>query len=68
MSDLIRPAKESEAELRLYPLKAVQERIGVSVATLFRMVAAGKIQTVKVGGRTMVSHKALSEFFQTIGA
>jgi excisionase family DNA binding protein len=41
---------------------------GISRSTFYRMVAAGKIRTVRLGHRTMVSRGALSELLESIGA
>lgn len=37
-------------------------RLGVSRTTIWRLIAAGEIQPVRIGSRTLVSNKSVDEF------
>lgn len=51
-----------DPEFRLYRVRAAIDILGISKATFFRHVAAGKIRTVKIGRATRVPAESLREY------
>ena len=48
------------AERLAYRVDEAAEALRVTPATLYRWIAAGKLKTVKIGGRRLVSAKVLN--------
>jgi excisionase family DNA binding protein len=56
----------TELAVRLMPVEAVANALGVSVYTVRRLVASGAIESVRIGARVMVS-SAVVERVQSQG-
>lgn len=56
------PVKEMKRRL-VYPVAEVAAQLGdVSTRTVYRLMDAGELESVKIGGRRGVPHEALVEF------
>jgi len=55
-------------ELKLYELKELTEKLGVTVITLRNYINEGKLKGRKMGGRWFVTEESLKEFFNSTGA
>lgn len=47
-----------------YRIDEAAERAGVSRATLYRLIAAGKLKTVKIGGCRVISAEVLGRLIK----
>ncbi|MDN6706755.1 helix-turn-helix domain-containing protein [Corynebacterium glyciniphilum] len=52
--------------MKLYPITAVMETIGLGRTTVFTLIREGKLRSVKVGRRRMVPAAALDEFIAAL--
>lgn len=52
----------STSAAQLHPVQAVMSRLGVGRSTVFELMASGRLRSVKVGKRRLVSEAALCEF------
>jgi excisionase family DNA binding protein len=52
----------------LYSLPDAWATLGVSRSTLYELIAAGDIQAVKVGRRTLIRHDELERYVQSLPA
>lgn len=48
--------------MKLYELKEVENKLGVTQRTLYRWIAGGELEAVKVGGRWKVDEDALKRY------
>jgi putative molybdopterin biosynthesis protein len=51
---------------KLYTIKEVAEMLRVSKVTLYRMMKDGKIQTVKLGRKTLFTEEELDRFIESL--
>lgn len=51
---------------KLYTIKEVAEMLRVSKVTLYRMMRDGKIQTVKMGRKTLFKESELNRFIESL--
>jgi excisionase family DNA binding protein len=49
------PADETRVEAQLHPIKAVAIRLALSEPTLRRLIAAGRVRTVRIGVLVRIS-------------
>lgn len=54
------------APRRLYPKSDAAEQLGVSERVLDRLIAAGEVETVKIGRRRLVPADALDEYVERL--
>jgi excisionase family DNA binding protein len=52
----------------LYSLEDAWTTLGVGRSTLYELIAAGDIQAVKVGRRTLIRHDELERYVQALPA
>lgn len=50
-----------------YSLGEVAGLIGMSVSGLYLLIGRGELQSIRVGGRRLVTHQALNEFLRVSG-
>ena len=50
----------------LHPVESVMRRLNVGRSTVFELIADGRLRSVKVGRRRLVSESALCEFIETL--
>ena len=55
-----KPAVLPAKRRHLYSLTAAAETLSISVSKLYMMVNAGEIQTVRLGGRRMITDQELT--------
>jgi excisionase family DNA binding protein len=53
---------------RLWTVEQVQERLSIGRSTVFDLLGSGRLRSVKVGRRRLVSEAALSEFINQLDA
>jgi excisionase family DNA binding protein len=58
----------AERLARLHNVESVMERLGVGRSTVFQLMAAGALRSVKVGRRRLVSEAALRQFIEKLDA
>jgi excisionase family DNA binding protein len=51
---------------QLMSLEAVMERLAVGRSTVYKLVAAGALRSVKIGKRRLVSEQALAEYIASL--
>lgn len=51
---------------RLYTVKETMEILKVSKANIYRLTASGKLDYVKLGGRTLFKESDLSRFIDSL--
>lgn len=51
-------------EIRMYSIRAAAERSDLSASTLYNYIRAGRLRTVKVGGRRLIPDEALRRLLQ----
>jgi excisionase family DNA binding protein len=54
------------ADAVFFGRRITAERLGVSVPTVDRLIAAGKLRAGKIGRRVVVSDQAIEEFRQEV--
>jgi len=54
------------ADAVFYGRRITAERLGVSIATLDRLIAGGRLRAGKIGSRVVVSDQAIEEFRQKV--
>jgi excisionase family DNA binding protein len=54
----------TDAPRLAYRIDEAAEAMRVTPATLYRWIAAGKLKTVKIGGRRLVSAKVLNTLLE----
>lgn len=52
----------------LHPVADAAEILGVGRSTIYRLIAAGEIGTVKIGRRTLVAQTELERYAATLDA
>jgi len=50
----------------LHPLSEACEQLGIGRSTLYELIAAGVIRTVKIGRRTLIAHDELERYVQAL--
>ena len=53
---------------RLHDVEAVMKRLGLGRSKTFELIATGRLRSVKVGRRRLVSEAALVEFIESLDA
>ena len=51
-------------ERRAYSLAEVAGLTGVAISTLYKLMHAGRLKTIKIAGRRLVTDQALDEFLR----
>lgn len=51
---------------KLYTIKETMELLKISKANLYRLMSAGKIKYVKLGGRTLFKESELERFIDSL--
>lgn len=57
-----------DALARLHDVRDVMKRLNLSRSKTFELIATGRLRSVKVGRRRLVSEAALIEFIETLDA
>lgn len=52
----------------LHPLPEVCEQLSIGRSTLYELIAAGVIRTVKIGRRTLISHDEMGRYVHALTA
>lgn len=52
----------------LHPIPDAQSQLGVSRSLLYKKIASGEIQTVKIGSRTLIAHDELVRYVDQLKA
>jgi excisionase family DNA binding protein len=50
----------------LHNIEAVQQRLGLGRSTIFELIAAGRLRSVKVGRRRLISESAIADFVASL--
>ncbi len=50
----------------LHNVEAVQQRLGLGRSTIFELIAAGRLRSVKVGRRRLISEAAIADFVASL--
>jgi excisionase family DNA binding protein len=50
----------------LHNIEAVQHRLGLGRSTIFELIAAGRLRSVKVGRRRLISESAIADFVASL--
>jgi excisionase family DNA binding protein len=58
----------SERVARLHDIESVMERTRLGRSTVFAEIGSGRMRSVKVGRRRLVSEAALAEFIEKLDA
>jgi excisionase family DNA binding protein len=58
----------AEVNARLNSVEKVMEKLGVGRSTVFELMADGRLRSVKIGRRRMVSDRAIAEFINELEA
>jgi len=64
-SDEAKPKRKERQERKAYSVDETAEIIDLSRATIWRLIAANKLATVKVGGRRLVPVRAIDALLDT---
>ena len=59
-------AQEVEGPL-LHKIEAASVRLGIGRSVLYREISTGRLHSVKLGGRRLVSESALLEYVELLG-
>jgi excisionase family DNA binding protein len=51
----------------LYPLKEIQQKLGVSRTTVYQLLSGGQLPSVKIGRRRFVTAAALTAYIEGLG-
>lgn len=54
------------SERDLYRVNEAAERLGVSRETIYRLIASGDLESVKIGAARRISHEAITRFVTTL--
>ena len=46
----------------LYPVQETQHLLGISHATIYRLIAAKRLDAVKIGAKTLITAESISAF------
>ncbi len=46
----------------LHPIPEAGEQLGIGRSTMYELIAAGSIRTVKIGRRTLIPHEELQRY------
>lgn len=57
-----------EASRLLHPIPEAYRQLGIGRTTFFELVAAGEIEVVKIGRRTLVPQASLRDFVERLRA
>ena len=52
----------------LYPVAEAGDKLGIGRSTLYELIAAGTIRTVKIGRRTLIAHDELERYISGLRA
>lgn len=52
----------------LHPIPDACQQLGVGRSTMYELIAAGTLSTVKIGRRTLVPHEELERYVRTLSA
>jgi excisionase family DNA binding protein len=52
----------------LHPIPEAGEQLGVGRSTLYELIAAGELRTVKIGRRTLISHEELERYVRALAS
>lgn len=50
----------------LHPIPEAIEQLGIGRSTMYELIAAGTIRTVKIGRRTLVAHEELQRYVRDL--
>jgi excisionase family DNA binding protein len=68
MSQPIERAAEQEISRELLSLDQTSETLSICKSYVYRLISEGKLRSVKIGRRSLVSKRALTEYLDAIGA
>lgn len=55
------PTPSPDVSRMAYSITEARTALGIGQSTIYQLIAAGKLRTVKVGGRRLVPSEALAE-------
>jgi excisionase family DNA binding protein len=61
-----KPVDELRLARVLYPLKEIQQKLGVSRSTVYKLLSDGQLPSVKIGRRRFVTADALSAYIEEL--
>lgn len=64
--DLLR--LQADDSVLLLSIERAAHMLSIGRSNTFKLIAAGRLKTVKIGRRTLVPRKAIDEFLADIGA
>jgi excisionase family DNA binding protein len=56
------------AQAQLHDVEAVMKRLGLGRSKTFELIATGRLRSVKIGRRRLVSEAALTEYIENLDA
>jgi excisionase family DNA binding protein len=65
--DPSKPVDEPPPVRVLYPLREIQQKLGVSRSTVYQLLSDGQLPSVKIGRRRFVTAAALTAYIEGLG-